>query len=493
MADKKEELEVGATFYVDGGCRSGYPFDEANRKYGGWGFHGYTYNIGVKPPKIRSKKDIPTTKGYLDGSKVPHDEQVVVTGYIDAYGSLGNKDDSTQAELAGFRNVVEFIKDKGYKKIHFLLDNQYVIQGVTEGYDKWSSLNWKNPNGGSYANKDVWDKIMASYKPLSDVSEISIEWVNGHSGNLGNDRADYLATKGVYLGRNGTLHHSDFKSSSISNYRNPKVDINRLFTKARWYFNTQEEPLMSKDGRYVYHCGHHGSDDTLVGKPTSTCSAYIVYTKEPMEVLEAVRQHHAKLIPNPYNELCMAHLDTLLLPRIYDEIKEDGPDVLSLAPRKLRYDGLTTIDEKVVTKVIRPSGLTFRLIEWHNFMERQLDYYLNGEATTTDITSLLYQETIKKNKNKEVKKNEFILDTSKKVIKANVLLDNGKHHNCTLTFGIDCPPKELMAAIADRYPKVYITTWSLSDAAFRYGIIFDCGDDVLMWTGKDSSMQLVRN
>lgn len=490
MAKKEktdEKTQQGCVLYVDGGCRPGY-IQQPDTKYGGWGLHGYTYTIGVHPPKLRTKKDIPTIRGYQIGEETTLEEQVVPTQYIDAYGSMSEQDDSAKAELEGFTQAIKYAMTKDFKQIHLLLDNQYVINGVNGGFDKWENMKWKKADGGNYSNRELWERLMRDYKPFNAEDICKVTWVNGHSGNLGNDRADYLATKGVYLGRNGVMFKHQIKESPIAKYRDPKPEINRLFVKNRWYFNTDEKPIMSPCGRYVYHCGAHGSDDTLIGKAMSDSVAYIVYTKEEQTLLEKVRQFHRKMIPNPYNELCMARLDTLLLPRIYQEIMDDGVEVLSLAPRKMKYEGLCTIDEQMATKVIRPSGLTFKLIDTHNFMEKQLNSFIQGDnVTTTDITDLIYQE-------RKVKK-EIVYDltftSTTKILRPMVKLQEGQEHKCALTIGIDCPPRELLNAIKDRKPKVYVMTWRLSSAAFRYAMIFDCGEDIMMWMGKDSSMQLV--
>lgn len=493
MAKKTNEKKIddspmGCVLYVDGGCRSGCTQETNNHRYGGWGFHGYTYSIGVHPPKLRTKKDIPTVRGYQIGEETSLEEQVIPTQYIDAFGSMSNEDDSSKSELEGFTQAIKYATSKDFKQIHLLLDNQYVINGVNGGFDKWSEMNWKKADGGYYSNRERWEKLMQDYKPYNHDDKCTVTWVNGHSGNLGNDRADYLATKGVYFGRNGNLFNVSIKESPVAKYREPKPEINRLFVKNRWYFNTDEKPIMSPCNRYIYHCGAHGSDDTLIGKAMSDSVAYIVYTKEPEPVLEAVRQCHRRLIPNPYNELCMGRLDTLLLPRIYQEIADDGVDVLSLAPRKMKYEGLCTIDEQMATKVIRPSGLTFKLIDTHNFMQKELDNFIaKGPSYVTDITDLLYmQKTVKK----EVVYDVAFTSTTK-VLRPMVKLQNGTSHACALTIGIDCPPRELLNAIKERKPTVYVITWTLSEAAFRYAMIFDCGDDVMMWMGKDSSMQLV--
>ena len=482
-----EEKKLGVVLYVDGGCRMGYPND-LNSKYGGWGIHGYSYNVGELPKQKKTKKDTPSTKGYKQGDKVPHEEQVVPVEYVDGYGSMTNADTSDRAELKGFKEALSIVKLKDYGKVHFLLDNQYVIKGATGGYEEWSLNNWKRNDGSDRPNKEIWDDIMKLYKPIKENTDFSIQWVNGHSGDLGNDRADYLATKGVYLGRNGFSDITSVKFSKPAKYRSPEPKINRLLSKNRWYFDTNsDQPLMSKDGRYVYHCGAHGSDNSLIGKPMSDSVAYVVYTKEKQSVLENVRLRHRELIDNPLNLLCMGRLDTLLLPRIYDEIDTDGIYTLSLAPRKLNFKGLCTIDEQEVTRLIEPSGLTFKLIEVHNFMQTKLDSYLDGSATLTDITDIIYDKV--EVKKKTAWRMRLTPETKKLEIKAKV--DDNVNYKCSFTIGIDIPSRETMKAIEDKEPKVYITTFKISDAAFRYAVIFDCGDDCMMWMGKDSSFQLI--
>lgn len=490
MTKSKEvtnESNVGVVLYVDGGCRGGYPNDISSQ-YGGWGMHGYTYNIGVTPPKPRTKKDIPTVDGYQEGSKVPLKDQVVPTAYIDGYGSISDKDNSALAELNGFKQAIKFIKANGYKNIHLKMDNQYVIQGVNDHYAKWEKANWKKSDGKPISNKELWIDVMDMYRPLSEKANIKVSWVNGHSGDLGNDRADYLATKGVYLGRNGVKGVYTIKTSPISKYRDPKVIINPLFTKSRWYFNTvQRDPQISEDGRYVYHLGSHGTDDSLIGKPMADSTAVVLYLKEKDSVLESVRQRHMQIIDNPMNDLCMARLDTLLTPRIYDEIERDGVNVLSMAPRKLGFVGLCSIDNQCITKVIRPSGLTFKLIDTHNFLETKLDSYIKRENTGMDITSYFYDVDV--NAKKEKFKCKLVPGTIKVIVKDTDLID-GTKADTTLTIGIDSPPIELFKAVAGCEPTVSLLTWMLSPVAYRYGLVVEAGDDVMIWMGKDSSINI---
>ena len=68
-------------------------------------------------------------------------------------------------------------------------DSEYVKKGITEWMDGWKKNNWTTSRGNSVKNQDLWvqmDKVVQSH-------EISWNWVKGHSGVEGNERADKLA------------------------------------------------------------------------------------------------------------------------------------------------------------------------------------------------------------------------------------------------------------------------------------------------------------
>ena len=60
--------------------------------------------------------------------------------------------------------------------------------------DRWMEKNnWKNSSKKDVKNKDLWIQ-------LDNVIEnhiIQWEWVKGHSGHAGNEKADELANKGI--------------------------------------------------------------------------------------------------------------------------------------------------------------------------------------------------------------------------------------------------------------------------------------------------------
>ena len=72
-------------------------------------------------------------------------------------------------------------------------DSTYVQKGISEWIKNWKMNDWRSSSKKPVKNKDLWielDEASASRK-------INWEWVKGHAGNEGNEKADELANKGV--------------------------------------------------------------------------------------------------------------------------------------------------------------------------------------------------------------------------------------------------------------------------------------------------------
>lgn len=75
------------------------------------------------------------------------------------------------------------------------LDSQYVLKGITEWLPGWKARNWKTAAKQPVKNADLWQQldVLASQKGHT----IDWQWVRGHTGDAGNERADALANKGI--------------------------------------------------------------------------------------------------------------------------------------------------------------------------------------------------------------------------------------------------------------------------------------------------------
>jgi len=72
-------------------------------------------------------------------------------------------------------------------------DSKYVLNGINEWLPNWKKRNWKTASRKPVKNVDLWQALDA----LTQAHTIEWVWVKGHSGNLGNDRADELANMGI--------------------------------------------------------------------------------------------------------------------------------------------------------------------------------------------------------------------------------------------------------------------------------------------------------
>ncbi len=72
-------------------------------------------------------------------------------------------------------------------------DSKYVIQGITQWIHGWKKRGWKNSAKQAVANQDLWQALDA----LNQVHQVDWQWVKGHAGNEGNEKADMLARRGV--------------------------------------------------------------------------------------------------------------------------------------------------------------------------------------------------------------------------------------------------------------------------------------------------------
>ncbi len=70
-------------------------------------------------------------------------------------------------------------------------DSNYVKDGITQWIMNWKRNGWKTKNKKPVKNDDLWkrlDDLVANHK-------VQWEWVKGHSGHLGNERADQIANE----------------------------------------------------------------------------------------------------------------------------------------------------------------------------------------------------------------------------------------------------------------------------------------------------------
>lgn len=72
-------------------------------------------------------------------------------------------------------------------------DSVYVMKGMTEWVEGWKKRGWRTAAKQPVKNVDLWQRL----EKALERHEVRWNWVKGHSGDAGNERADELARMGI--------------------------------------------------------------------------------------------------------------------------------------------------------------------------------------------------------------------------------------------------------------------------------------------------------
>ena len=92
------------------------------------------------------------------------------------------------AAIHGIQSV-----ETGFKEMTVYTDSQYVCNGITKWVKKWKENGWKTASRKPVKNCDLW----LTLDQLCAMHYIEWKWVRGHSGDIGNERADELANLAI--------------------------------------------------------------------------------------------------------------------------------------------------------------------------------------------------------------------------------------------------------------------------------------------------------
>jgi ribonuclease HI len=98
---------------------------------------------------------------------------------------------NNRMELTAVIRALEALKRPVKARIY--TDSQYVRKGILEWMPNWKARGWKTADKKPVKNQDLWVALDA----LANTHDLEWHWVKGHSGNVGNERVDQLANRGI--------------------------------------------------------------------------------------------------------------------------------------------------------------------------------------------------------------------------------------------------------------------------------------------------------
>jgi ribonuclease HI len=72
-------------------------------------------------------------------------------------------------------------------------DSQYLRNGIGSWIHAWKARGWRTADNKPVKNIDLWQRLDA----LAQKHHVRWQWVKAHNGDLGNEKADELANRGV--------------------------------------------------------------------------------------------------------------------------------------------------------------------------------------------------------------------------------------------------------------------------------------------------------
>ena len=106
---------------------------------------------------------------------------------------FGGEEETTnnRMELMAAIQALEVLNQSCTIKLHS--DSKYVLQGITEWMENWKKRGWKTAAKKPVKNEDLWRRLDTAMQR----HDVDWTWVKGHSGNIGNEKADQLANQGI--------------------------------------------------------------------------------------------------------------------------------------------------------------------------------------------------------------------------------------------------------------------------------------------------------
>lgn len=501
-----------AVIYTDGGYRAAVHI-------GGWGLHGYTYTCEPSKQGTGCKTATLTQSGYMptDYKLTPDEKPITVKSYVNGFGTITTQDVTNNvAEIVGLTKALEWVQDRKIQQVMFRVDSRYVLEGFTQYMDKWASNGWRRKDGQAVANPTYWQRLHTLKQELSAANvQMQLQWVKGHSGEVGNNIVDANATRAIVAGVNG-VPIDYLREHDARGYWRPRGDRSRFLNHPQWYFPSIDlVDAQRRDGMTVYYTGFSGkrvkdtSPVNYLGKETPEARMSVIYLKTPDPVLETIRDTIIEMAAGRYRGLMVGDLTTILDRRRYDKISEYGIATLLRDYSRLRlmYD-----QDTIACEEISPARLVYRAIDTLNLLEDIFGQFLNSRdeqtsdtdsstpssesnVVATEITDLLY-ETKVSGKKKAVSLKKKITGTLRHM-DFSCAYRIGTNPAQTVTvranIGQDLPDRNTLAALASPKIRVWLLTWPESPHAIRYASVVENEEGIGLWCGPYSNLVLIKS
>jgi len=132
------------------------------------------------------------TDGASSGNPGPGGYGVVLlyNGHRKELSGGFRKTTNNRMELMAVIEGLKALKTKC--KVIVYSDSRYIVDAIQNGWlDRWAAKGWMRNKKDKVLNPDLWKELYGLLKE----HEVEFNWVEGHKGDLENERCDILAVK----------------------------------------------------------------------------------------------------------------------------------------------------------------------------------------------------------------------------------------------------------------------------------------------------------
>ncbi len=98
---------------------------------------------------------------------------------------------NNKMELIAVIESLNFIEN--VKNVKIITDSKYVKNGICDWIFNWKKNGWMTASKKPVKNRVLWEEL----DNLVQEYNVKWEWVKGHAGDPGNERADQLANEAI--------------------------------------------------------------------------------------------------------------------------------------------------------------------------------------------------------------------------------------------------------------------------------------------------------
>ena len=392
---------------------------------------------------------------------------------LDIYGSLvlsnTNNHGELDAVIIALKNLDMIItKDYEVSDILFLIDSSYVL-----GYMKKIMLNILDLDSIT-ANVE---KITELKELLDDVStkyNINLAKVKAHAGDLGNEKADNLATMGLFARNKSNSINDIIEYIKVDKdyFKDVKIDFDLFPFKQIFTFS-----LESVKDKNTYY-GLNYKDITDIGRKINSVSYTIVKTKKPNAILNKV----TNIVDNTLGSTRYPYLilmNNLTNKTFLREYLRYGENYITI--KKAPMLTIDSINNDIIAKILLAPGLSVMVIDKFINLEYELDNFVNNTLSkhyeTFDITDLIYYT--EKEKTKILP--EFVND--KHILKFKYSKEGFNKTTIRLHSRLDLPNRNKLKRYESLNPKVYLITF-VNKSILEYKTVIVLNNEDYIYTSN---------